>query len=59
MGKNTWGREHYFKCIEETTNEVVIPRGTIGKLLRFCKENKIEYELHDERQKLNPVSFYM
>jgi superfamily II DNA or RNA helicase len=57
MGKNTWGTEQYFKCIEETEADVIIPRGTIGKLLRFCRENKIEYEFEDNRQKINPVSF--
>jgi DNA or RNA helicases of superfamily II len=57
MGKNTWGSEYYFKCVEETGTNVVIPRGAIGKLIRFCKESKIEFELDDQRQKLNPVSF--
>lgn len=57
MGKNTWGTEQYFKCIEETETDVIIPRGTIGKLLRFCRENNIEYEFEDKRQKTNPVSF--
>lgn len=57
MGKNTWGTEHYFKCVEETDTEVIIPRGAIGKLLRFCRENKVDYEFQDKRQKLTPISF--
>ena len=57
MEKNTWGTEHYFKCIEETDAEVIIPRGAIGKLLRFCRENKVDYEFQDERQKLTPIIF--
>jgi superfamily II DNA or RNA helicase len=57
QNKNTWGTEQYFRCIEETETEVVIPRGTIGKLLRFCNENKIEYLFQDERKKLEPVSY--
>ena len=57
MGKNTWGTEYYFKCIEETDIDVIIPRGSVGKLLRFCIENKIEYKFQDERQKKEPV-FY-
>jgi superfamily II DNA or RNA helicase len=57
IGKNTWGSEYYFRCVEETATDIVIPRGAIGKLLRFCKESKIEFKLDDERQKLNPVSF--
>ena len=57
MGKNTWGTEHYFRCVEETDTEVIIPRGMIGKLIRFCKENKIDFQFQDERQKNNIVSF--
>lgn len=57
MGKNTWGTEHYFKCVEETDTDVIIPRGAIGKLLRFCRENKVDYEFQDKRQKLTPIIF--
>jgi len=57
MGKNTWGTERFFKCIEETESEIIVPRGAIGKVLRFCREKKIDYEFKDERQKINPVSF--
>ena len=34
-GKNTFGTERYFKLVEETENEIIFPRGFIGKLLRF------------------------
>lgn len=57
MGKNTWGTEHFFKCIEETEKEIIIPRGAIGKALRFCKEKKIDYKFKDERQRNSEVSF--
>lgn len=57
MGKNTFGKELYFKLIEETGNEVIIPRGFIGKVIRFCRENKIEFDFKDERKKINEVSF--
>lgn len=57
MGKNTWGTERFFNCIEETETEIIIPRGAIGKVLRFCKEKKIDYEFKDERQKINAVSY--
>lgn len=57
IGKNTWGTERYFRFIEETENDVIIPRGFIGRLLRFCKEQKIEYDFHDERKKLEPELF--
>ena len=56
IGKNTFGTERYFKLIEEKENEVIIPRGFIGKIIRFCRENKIEYDFRDERKKLKEVS---
>ncbi len=56
-GKNTWGTDGYFKMIEETGDELIAPRGFAGKLIRFCKEQKIEYDLKDERKKLELVSF--
>ncbi|WP_152269395.1 hypothetical protein [Agriterribacter humi] len=39
IGKNTFGTERYFKFVGETENEVFVPRGFIGKLIRFCREN--------------------
>lgn len=57
LGKNTWGTERYFKLIEETPDEIIIPRGAAGKLLRFCKENKIEYDFVDARTKKETVLF--
>ena len=56
-GKSTFGTEKYFKLLEEAENEVVLPRGFIGRLLRFCKEKNIDYEFKDERQKKEPVHF--
>jgi hypothetical protein len=35
-GKSTWGTQRFFKCLEETENQVLIPRGFAGRLLRFC-----------------------
>ena len=57
MGKSAIGTERYFKLIEENENEVIIPRGFIGKIIRFCRENNIEYNFKDERKKLKEVSF--
>ena len=57
MGKSAIGTERYFKLIEENENEVIIPRGFIGKIIRFCREKNIEYNFKDERKKLKEVSF--
>src|SRR5690554_3375645 len=56
-GKSTFGTEKYFKLVEENGNEVIVPRGFIGKLLRFCREKNIEYEFEDRRQIMEPVNF--
>ena len=56
-GKSTWGTERYFSFVEETENEVIVPRGFIGKLIRYCKEIKIDFEFLDERNKHSTVDF--
>ena len=57
IGRNTFGTKRYFKFVEETENEIIVPRGFIGKLIRFCRENKIEHDFIDERKKKNTVPF--
>ncbi len=57
IGKNTFGTDRYFKFVEETENEVFVPRGFIGKLIRFCRENKIEHDFIDERKKQNVIPY--
>lgn len=49
-GRNTFETPRYFKLVEETEFEIFIPRGFIGKLLRFCKEAQIEFNFIDERK---------
>ena len=56
IGKNTFGTERYFKLVEETENDIIIPRGFIGKLLRFCREHNIEHEFRDKRVKQAEIS---
>jgi superfamily II DNA or RNA helicase len=56
-GRNTFETTRYFKLIEESENEIFIPRGFIGKLLRFCKETQIDFDFIDER-KLKPSNSY-
>ena len=56
-GKNTYNTEAILKTLEEKDNELVLPRGFIGKLLRHCKEQNISYEFTDERKKLEAIKF--
>ncbi|TVR79390.1 MAG: DEAD/DEAH box helicase [Chitinophagaceae bacterium] len=58
-GRNTWGTGRYFRFIEETEHEVIIPRGFIGKLLRYCKQQNIDFDFKDERIKHKAVRFTM
>lgn len=57
IGRNTFGTERYFKFVEETENEVIVPRGFVGRLIRFCRENNIEHDFIDERTKHKPILF--
>lgn len=57
IGRNTFGTTRYFKFVEETENEIFVPRGFVGKLLRFCIENKIEYNFIDERKKQKVIPY--
>ena len=56
-GRNTFETIRYFKLVEETESEIFIPRGFIGKLLRFCKESQIEYGFVDERNLSPSISY--
>lgn len=56
-GKNNFGIERYFRFIEETHDEVILPRGFAGRALRFCKDTDIAYSFKDGRQKKESASF--
>lgn len=57
IGLNTYQTEKYFKMIEEIDGYILIPRGFKDKLVQFCKDHKIKFEIKDERLKLQPVKF--
>jgi superfamily II DNA or RNA helicase len=57
LGKNTWGVARNFKLVEEDGNQVLIPRGFAGKLLRFCKDQNIGNNFLDEREKKGSTKF--
>jgi len=59
LGKNTWGTDRYFKFIEEFDDYLLIPKGMAGRLIRFCRDNHIEYSIVDKREKANPILFAM
>jgi len=51
LGKSTFKTEKYFNLIEESDEEVMIPRGFTSTLVQFCKEENIPFKIIDERQK--------
>jgi len=55
--RNTWDTKRYFNLIEETENEVILPRGAIGKILRFFTTEKIDFEFDDLRKKAKSILF--
>jgi superfamily II DNA or RNA helicase len=57
IGKSTFGTERYFKLIEERENDVFLPKGFVGKLLRFCREKSLSVDFKDHRQKKENVPF--
>jgi len=57
MGKNVYQIETYFKLIEESENEILIPRGFVNQLITFCKEVNIEFVLKDERKKSKLINY--
>ncbi len=56
-GRNTYGTQMFFETVEQKENTIVMPRGVIGRLLRYCNEQKIAYRLEDKRIKLESVKF--
>src|SRR5690606_16895238 len=56
-GKSTFETERYFRLVEEVGNEIIIPRGFLGMLLRFCKESNIAFDFQDLRILKNPAPF--
>jgi len=56
-GRSTFETQRYYKFVEEIDNEVIVPRGFIGKLIRFCQGNSIKFNFNDKRKKLNPVEY--
>lgn len=57
MSRNVKDTERYFKFIEDTEHEVIIPRGMTGAILAFCAKHSIKYEFVDGRKKQDSLAF--
>ena len=51
LGKSTFKTERYFNLIEETSEEIMIPRGFSADLVQFCKKENIPFRVIDKRIK--------
>ncbi len=56
-GRSTFGTKRYFRFIEEVKEYAIIPKGFIRKLLVYCIQNNVKYELDDHRKLLPPANF--
>jgi len=56
-GRSTYDTKRYFKFIDDKEHELIIPKGFIGKLLRYCKEENLDFEFIDNRKRINPKVF--
>ncbi len=56
-GQNTYDVKASSTVLEEHTDRLIIPRGCIGTLLRYCKTNKLNYNLTDKREMLPEVEY--
>jgi superfamily II DNA or RNA helicase len=56
-GRNTYSTNRFFRLIDEKENTLLIPRGFIGKLLRYCKSQSISFSFADDRIKKPVVDF--
>ena len=56
-GKSTWNTRPYYRCVEESANEIIIPRGFIGKLIRYCRQQNLDFDFQDKRQRHSPIQF--
>ena len=57
IGKNTHGIHQYFNFIDETEDSLTLPKGFTGRLLRYCREQKINFTFIASRKKHEFAAF--
>jgi len=56
-GRSTFGTKRYFRFIEEANGRAIIPKGFIRKLVTYCSQHNIPYQLNDQRKLLPTAGF--
>jgi len=57
IGRSVYGVQKFFNLIKESKETIMIPGGFLNQLVDFCKENKINFKIIDERNKLDNLVF--
>ena len=57
LGKSTFNTEKFFNLIEETEDEIMIPRGFSSTLVQYCRNEGIPYKVIDNRRKKESIGF--
>lgn len=57
LRKSVFNTEKFFKLIEESENNVMIPRGFSASLVQFCTKEKIPFKIIDRREKKDSTDF--
>ena len=57
MGISTYKTERFFKLIQETADQISLPRGFLPQLLEYCHSRGVDFVLEDERLNLPKTKF--
>jgi superfamily II DNA or RNA helicase len=55
--KSTWDTKRKFNLIQEEGEFIFLPRGAVGKILRYCSEEKVSFDFYDERNNKDELIF--
>lgn len=55
LGKSVFRLEKYFKLVEESGNDILLPRGFVTRLTSFLNEHKIPHRLIDQRPRFKKM----
>ncbi|OHA09590.1 MAG: hypothetical protein A3A44_03255 [Candidatus Sungbacteria bacterium RIFCSPLOWO2_01_FULL_60_25] len=57
LGKSVYQVQKYFKLVEESGDDIFLPRGFLNQLIVFLQSKNISFEVHHEFPDVAPVAF--
>lgn len=57
MGMSVYQVQKYFKLVEESGDDIFLPRGFLNQLIAFLESEKISFETEREHMNFSPVIF--